>query len=400
MARIEIRSNLAGRSALAVGTVLVLLVAAPAFSAEEPAASATADVFVHPSVPGATSCSTSGCHGGADEKGRQFVVWSQRDVHSRASATLTTARSARMAEVLGIPDPVTSLRCAACHAPLQAVQTLASAQLAPGVRVTEGVSCASCHGAAGDWVRRHTRTDFTHADKVAAGLKDLRDLHARATSCVACHQNIDPALVETGRHPRLIFELDGQTASEPRHWREAAGYNGAQAWQVGQVVALREASWALQQHPATPAEISRWQALLWVLQRAEDADNVPSAGSLRAIPAVAVAENYARAQAAADTLARALASAFDAPSVPARLKKLAATHAGFTDGSVDRTQQAFRAERLVLALDRLLAALPVAARPPGASARLDALFARVQSIPDFSPADFARELEAFAKTLP
>lgn len=384
------------RVVIGMGAGILFATAIPDLTAADSPASGTAPVFIHPSVLGANSCSTSGCHGGAGEKSLQYAVWSQRDVHSRSYATLTTARSARMAEALGIADPATSLRCTTCHAPLQAVKTSTPELLAPEARVTEGVSCASCHGADGDWVRSHTRPDFTHADKVAAGLKDLRDLHARATSCVACHQNIDPAIVETGRHPRLMFELDGQTASEPRHWREAAVYNGAQAWQVGQAVALREMSWALQQREAA-AEIPRWQALLWVLQRAEDS---PASDALRAIPSVAGAENYTRARAAADSLARSLATGFDASSVPARLKKLASTHAEFADASVDRTQQACRAERLVLALDRLLAALPAAARPPGASARLDALFARAQSIPNFVPAAFARELEAFAKTLP
>ena len=388
------------RVVIGMGVGVGFAITVPDLTAAESAAPEAAAVFIHPSILGASSCSTSGCHGGAGEKSLQYAVWSQRDVHSRSFATLTTARSARMAEALGIADPATSLRCTTCHAPLQSVKSSDPALLAPEARVTEGVSCASCHGADGDWLRSHTRPDFTHADKVAAGLKDLRDLHARATSCVACHQNIDPALVETGRHPRLVFELDGQTASEPRHWRETAGYNGAQAWQVGQAVALREVSWALQQRAATAAEIPRWQALLWVLQRAGDADNSAQAVALRAIPPVADAENFARAQSAADALARALASGFDAASVPARLKKLAATHAEFADTSVDRTQQACRAERLVLAFDRLLAALPAAARPPGASARLDALFARSQSIPDFAPAAFARELEAFAQTLP
>lgn len=384
------------RVIIGIGVSVWLLVLSPDLAAADSSSPDASGVFIHPSILGANSCSTSGCHGGAGEKNLQYAVWSQRDVHSRSYATLTTARSARMAEALGIADPATSLSCTTCHAPLQAVKSSTPALLAPEARVTEGVSCASCHGSDGDWVRSHTRPDFTHADKVAAGLKDLRDLHARATSCVACHQTIDPALVETGRHPRLMFELDGQTASEPRHWREAAGYNGAQAWQVGQAVALREVSWALQQRESA-AEIPRWQALLWVLQRVDD--SAPSE-SLRAILSVASAENYARARAAADSLARSLSAGFDASSVPARLKKLASTHAEFADTSVDRTQQACRAERLVLALDRLLAALPAAARPPGASARLDALFARSQSIPDFAPAAFARELEAFAKTLP
>lgn len=369
--------------------------------AEEPAILSTAAAeIVNPLVSGASTCSTSGCHGGAEEKSLQFAVWSQRDVHSRSAATLATARSARMAEALGIPDPMTSTRCTTCHAPMQAVKTLAPAQLAPNARVSEGVSCVSCHGADGDWIRSHTRTDLTHTEKVAAGLKDLRDLHARANSCVACHQNIEPELVDKGRHPRLIFELDGQTASEPRHWRESAGYNGAQAWHVGQAVALREMSAALERGGSAVGDELRWSALLWILQRAEPDSATSSTPTARAIPTTPGGESYTSARNMIEQIARVLAANYEPATVSARLKALAATDGEFADSSVARSLHAYRAERLVLALDRLLATLPASSRPPAASARLDVLFARSQSIPDFSPKDFAVELKAFAKTLP
>lgn len=400
MFRIKNRNNAVGGLIFPVRTIGVFMAGAAVLAAEIPAGTGEPAVFIHPSVLGATSCSTSGCHGGAGEKSRQYAVWSQRDVHSRSYATLATARSARMAEALRIPDATTSTRCTTCHAPFHAVQAENPAALAPEARVTEGVSCASCHGPAGDWLRSHTRTDLTRTEKIAAGLKDLQNLHARAGSCVACHQVIDPELVETGRHPRLIFELDGQTAAQPRHWAEPAGYNGAQAWQVGQAVALREVSWALGKGGVAPAETARWQALLWMLQRVEGSDDAAPGGEFRALSSVPAVENYARAQAAADAMASSLAGAFDAASVPARLKKLAATGAEFADRSVSREQHAYRAERLVLALDRLLAATPAEQKSADAGARLDALFARAQSIPDFAPDAFARELTAFLKTLP
>ena len=84
---------------------------------------------------GASSCSSSGCHGGAGEKSDQFGVWAQRDVHSRSYATLTTARSARMAEALTITDPAVSPRCVVCHAPLAEV---APSRLGAGVDPAEG----------------------------------------------------------------------------------------------------------------------------------------------------------------------------------------------------------------------------------------------------------------------
>src|SRR5207249_1821082 len=79
---------------------------------------------------GAQSCGTSGCHGSA--KRDEFITWSKKDFHSRSCATLTTARSARIAETLHITDPATASRCIVCHAPM------------PEPRRAEGVSCETC----------------------------------------------------------------------------------------------------------------------------------------------------------------------------------------------------------------------------------------------------------------
>lgn len=347
-------------------------------------------------VDGPATCSTSGCHGGASEQSRQYVIWSQRDVHSRSYATLTSARSARMAEALKLEDPTKSSRCTACHAP---VQTVAPALLAPNAHVEDGVACVSCHGTAtDDWIRRHTRKDWTHEDRVAAGMRDLRNLYGRANACVACHQNIDPELVNVGRHPQLIFELDGQAASEPKHWCEIAGWHGAQAWYVGQAVALRELSWALV-HGRTDAALDapRWAGLAWLLQRCDGVGALPSLASVTAETGPAA---YAAGVESADLAARrAAALTWSADATRALLKQLAGSQAAFRDASVANAIQARRAERLVLALDRLVASLPATERPRAGGAPLDRLFQLAQSVPDFVPADFAAALGEFEKGL-
>lgn len=341
-------------------------------------------------VTGPATCATSGCHGGADAISRQYVIWSQRDVHSRAYATLTSARAARMGEALHLAQPAQSATCTACHAPLQ---TVAPALLAANAHVEDGVTCVSCHGTGETWLRSHTRADFTHADRVAAGMHELRNLYGRANTCVACHQNIDPALVKVGKHPQLIFELDGQAASEPKHWRETATWNGAQAWYVGQVVALREMSGALQQNPADAAlDSSRWAGLLWVLQRC---DLDPTLPSLASEPGAGA---YTAALETTDQAAQHAAGlTWSHEMTRSVLKKLAASHPDFLEAAVARPVQAYRAERLVLALDRLLASLPAKQRSVDASASLDNLFRLALSIPDFSPAEFAQELAVFEK---
>jgi len=286
---------------------------------------------------GAQSCSTSGCHGGAGEKSRQSAIWSQHDFHSRAYATLTTGRSARLAEALNIEDAAKSARCTSCHAPMAEV----------GGKVTEGVSCENCHGPAESWLRSHTRPDYTHADRVTAGMRDLKNLPTRANACVACHQTVETDLLKAG-HPELIFELDGQAVSMPKHWREREDWNGAQAWFVGQTAALREMNWQLSREPDNEPLRTRRDGLAWVLQR------VGETGTAREW-----------------------------------LAKLATTSNDFRDANVPRGVQARRAERLVIALERL--ALAAGEK----TENLRPLFALVQSLPDFEPEKFAKALEGF-----
>src|ERR1039458_3413484 len=51
---------------------------------------------------GGGGCQSSMCHGGASPSRDQFTIWSLQDFHSRAYATLVTARSVRIAESLGL----------------------------------------------------------------------------------------------------------------------------------------------------------------------------------------------------------------------------------------------------------------------------------------------------------
>ncbi len=341
---------------------------------------------------GSNSCSASGCHGGAGELSNQYVIWSQRDVHSRSFATLTTARSARMAEALAIANPAASPRCVVCHAPLENVPPEA---LGAGVEPTEGVSCSSCHNPPDGWLRGHTRPDWTHADRVAAGMRDEVDLYTRANTCVACHQNVDPEIVRVGHHPALIFEMDGQTQDEPRHWSEHPADVGAQAWFVGQAVALREVSWALLNGNADPARSAPvWQGLSWLLSRSGLDFSLPGSDLQAMSP-----QSLASAVEHADMLAKRAAQAWQPRYASEVLHRLAATGGDFTAPGVAPIDQAGRAERLVLALDRLLDAVPAAGHSPGVSASLDRLFKLAQSQPDFDPAQFARELGGFAAAL-
>lgn len=342
---------------------------------------------------GASSCAASSCHGGAGEKRDQWVLWNAKDVHRRAHATLTLARSTQIAAAAGIADPVHNSRCTVCHAPFAEVP---APQRVAMLDRTEGISCESCHAPAESWIRSHTRprTDiFTYLDKVADGLRDLKSLYVRANTCVACHENVDHDLLQAG-HPELIFELDGQSVTEPKHWKEAATYSGAQAWLVGQATALREVSWQLTRAGQADERLTDRQAgLLWLIQKA-----APVVGQNQ----LAALDNQIeplKTHASADAVAQAVAKLAWTPALTGdALKRLAGTAGDFRTAGATRMVQARRAERLVLGLDRLLAA-----SDRQLEAKLDPemkeLFRLAQILPDFDPAKFATALEKFAAKL-
>lgn len=338
---------------------------------------------------GSPTCATSMCHGGAGELRHQTTLWQKQDIHSRTYNTLVNARSAQIAAALKIPDATTSSRCTTCHAPFHDVPK--SAFLADITKPTEGVSCESCHGPAEKWIRSHTRPDLSHKDRVLLGLRDLNHLYVRANSCVACHQTVDPALLAAG-HPELLFELDGQAVAQPKHWREKGDWHGPKAWLVGQAIALREMSAQLIQEK-TPGEklTAPWSASLWLLQKLDGLDS--------ALPALKSTANATQAHPAADTLARRAAELEWSHDLTRQaLQRLAKTHGEFADAKISRLQQARRAERLVLALDRLTAPLDKATLTK-LEPDLKELFALAQSLPDFAPEKFAKSLEALAKKL-
>lgn len=350
-----------------------------------------------PDFLGAQSCASSGCHGGAGANKDQYLVWSRRDFHLRAYATLTTARSARLAEVLNIKDPTRSQVCTSCHAPLYEVPREKHSH---EVNITEGVSCENCHGPAEAWIRSHTRPveDFPRTQKVAAGMRDLKHLYVRANTCVACHQNMEPALLKAG-HPELLFELDGQSVTQPRHWREESELYGPALWMVGQAAALREMSWQLsEQDPPDPRQIHRWAGLLWLLQKAGGADS--ALPSLTQFSFETSRGNLKQVEEAADQLARKAAEMkWSLDSARKLLRQLASTSKEFDDGKTKPEVHARRAERLVLALDRLVTALPANVAEAMATKKLDDLFRAVQSLPDFKPSAFSKQLAEFARQL-
>ncbi len=349
---------------------------------------------------GAASCSSSLCHGGGSPARNAFTIWQRSDPHRRAAATLAGTRAARIAQGLFLASAAGSTRCTECHTPLAGVP---EERLSKGLDAqAEGVSCESCHGPAQNWVRSHTRRDFTHVQNVQTGVREVRDLYARANTCVACHQVLEPDVLAAG-HPPLLFELDAQTVAEPRHWTDLGDFFGPQAWLTGQAAALRELSWALSREAEpTPEAREQWRALVWLLQRTVEMLGKEGLPSLDTVPGAGdfTPGNVAHAQANADDFARAAARlAWSRANSRRCLEGLAAIDREFVPvagGEGDLAMRS-RAQRLTLALSRLLAPLQKAGAPKwdAASKELDKLFAATDAQTIFDCAAFADRLRAF-----
>jgi cytochrome c554/c'-like protein len=368
------------------------LAVAPPLSAKEPRQiQESGGTFV-----GSLGCKSSSCHGGAGPKRSQYFTWSQKDFHTKAYTVLLDSRSQRIAEGLGIPTAQASARCTVCHSPLQSV---AMTRLTPNAHPDEGVSCETCHGAAGGWLRGHTRKDWTYNTRVGAGMRDLRNLYVRATACAACHQNLEPQILKAG-HPDLFFELDSQSVAEPKHWKDDDSWSGLREWLTGQAVALREMSWALASDPQSDEwSNARWNGLAWLCATATNAAAISAPISQ---PSNAPARSdFTNMQTQADALARrAAVSNWSEGSARSLLIALAALDTEFSAKSAAAPVLGQRAKRLVLALDRLASALN---NNRGFHLKLDAelnqLFQDVKTLDSFDASTFASHLKAFHDAL-
>ena len=294
---------------------------------------------------GQQSCASSGCHGGGVGRD-QRLIWQKKDVHSRAHAILGNAWSKRMAETLGIADATIDARCTVCHSPMESVSPT---RLAPGVKADRGVSCETCHGPAEKWLLFHTRTDITHAQRVAAGLREVEDLYGRANACVACHLNIDAEVLSAG-HPVLIFELDGQIQNQPPHWKDEGAWLGPKTWLTGQAAALRELSWKSGTSATDEMLLSRWEALVWLLRQTPE--------GTKQLPAIGNKLDFHAMQSAADRLARiASRSDWNREKTVETLRRITATSGEFRDEFQSQAVLHRRAQVLTLAIDRLWQAL-------------------------------------------
>ena len=335
---------------------------------------------------GTQSCGTSGCHGGGTLH-NESIIFERRDPHGVSYGILGKGTSQRIAEALGIKgDPGKDAQCNVCHAPMQGID---AEHFVKDVRADRGVGCETCHGAAENWIRFHTRPDVNYQQILAAGLRDLNDIYGRANACVACHLTLEEPLRKAG-HPELYFELDGQCAAQPPHYRDARPSLGPRSWLTGQAAALREMSWKLSMKGDDQYQI-RWKALVWLLQKTElGREELPSS------------EDFAVMQKAADSLARkASEKLWPTDAVQKQLKEFAALHSEFEAPKADKAQLQRKAEVLAPAVDRLWRALVKSGvqMPADCESFIKELHFLALDHEDFDPSRFSSTLSKLKVTL-
>lgn len=181
------------------------------------------------------------------------------DRHAQAYTSLLSEAAVRIGETLGRPAH-RDLRCLACHSgfPAQSLSTdvpgLVDVQHLGDVRMTSGVSCEGCHGAAGrrgaelspkastvgdtGWGTQHfTDEQWRYRnpqEKFDYGYADVHSVISRTRLCLSCHSGnaamgrvLTHEMYAAGHPPLPPFELETFQNQMPKHWREITGKDPA-----------------------------------------------------------------------------------------------------------------------------------------------------------------------------
>ena len=110
----------------------------------------------------------------------EYYTWLNSDRHAGAYNVLFNDRSARIARNMRLARrPYQEKRL-----PRLPLHERSAAISSPAASIVEdGVQCEACHGPASGWRAEHTQQGWTHAQSVARGMIDLRDLRVRAHGC-------------------------------------------------------------------------------------------------------------------------------------------------------------------------------------------------------------------------
>jgi len=203
---------------------------------------------------GVVNCANSLCHGSVSPwkdsniLQNEYVTWSRVDKHAtRAYQVLFDERSKRIAANLGLKEPAHEAKvCLDCH-----THNAPKAQRGERFKLTDGVSCEACHGPAEKWIQGHVAPGATHAGNLAQGLYPASEPVAQARLCLSCHfgnqdKFVTHRMMGAG-HPRMSFELDTFTQTQPPHFvidadwqKRKRSWDPVRVWAIGQALAASE----------------------------------------------------------------------------------------------------------------------------------------------------------------
>jgi hypothetical protein len=196
---------------------------------------------------GVGSCATNVCHGklapapGKNVRLNEYRTWVNEDRHAFAYRTLEQAESKRIAANMGLANAATAKICLDCHA-----DNVPTDKRGPKFQLSDGVSCEACHGGAERWLESHAGESANHKANLARGMYPSETPLDRAELCLSCHLGTKDRFatheIMAAGHPRLQFELEGFTATQPAHFTVDADYEerkgkieGTNLWVTGQI---------------------------------------------------------------------------------------------------------------------------------------------------------------------
>ena len=175
----------------------------------------------------------------------EVKTWGETDKHAQAYTSLLSATGKKIGKALGIGENAhRDKRCLACHtgSPIADMETedgrihglIDENKYKEDLRLTAGVSCEGCHGAAGGkqgWLTAHTSKEswrfLAAEEKCEKGFYDVRSVISRTKLCLSCHLGnaaqgrlLTHQMYAAGHPPLPAFEIETFESQMPRHWRQ------------------------------------------------------------------------------------------------------------------------------------------------------------------------------------
>jgi len=126
---------------------------------------------------GASKCKK--CHN-KPETGQQYNIWSE-SLHANAMKSLSSEPALTYAKAHNIADPTKDPGCLKCHSTVGNIVK----GIREGIKITEGVSCESCHGPGSNYKASSIMKDRT------TSIRNGLILPTRQV-CEQCHNNYNP----------------------------------------------------------------------------------------------------------------------------------------------------------------------------------------------------------------